>query len=196
MNAQLKVRLGTVLVCIEFGNCLLHVLFLYNFPNTLAFKGPFPGSSGPKDWVSFEDLAVQAAALTALLLSLELWWCPALGQSRTVSCSKVKENKITWEVHLLFGHFSKFWLSSKIHLFFFTFQSSQVVAFHVGPRAFGCKRKRERLQCIYPSREELECPTFLCFMKDHAHQRGEYVMMVNRTCMYFPKSLQKRSIFC
>lgn len=120
MNAQLKVRLGTVLVCIEFGNCLLHVLFLYDFPNTLAFKGPFPGSSGPKDRVSFEDLAVQAAALTALLLSLELWWCPALGQSRMVSCSKVKENKITWEVHLLFGHFYKFWLSSKIHLFFFS----------------------------------------------------------------------------
>lgn len=48
------------------------LILFYDFLNTLAFKGPFPGSSGPKDRVSFEDLAVQAAALTALLLSLEL----------------------------------------------------------------------------------------------------------------------------
>lgn len=58
-------------LCIEFGNPPLHVLFLCDFPNTLAFKGPFPGPSGPRD--SFiEDLAVQAAALTGLFLSLEL----------------------------------------------------------------------------------------------------------------------------
>lgn len=41
----------------EAGNCAgmyriwelpSHILFLYDFLNTLAFKGPFPGSSGPK----------------------------------------------------------------------------------------------------------------------------------------------------
>lgn len=60
------------------------------------------------------------------------------------------------------------------------------------PELLVVKSKRERLQRIYPSREELECPTFLCFMKDHAHQRGEYVMIVNRTCMCFPKKLAEK----
>ena len=95
-------------LCIEFGNSLLHVLFLYDFPNTLVFKGPFPGSSGPKDRVSFEDLAVQAAALTGLSLSLEL--CDGVLLQR-----KRKEKNLGSSPP--FGHFSKFWLSSTIHHF-------------------------------------------------------------------------------
>ena len=44
--------------------------------------------------------------------------------------------------------------------FFFTFQSSQVVAFHVGPRAFGCKKKEGEAAVYLPQQRGTGVPYF------------------------------------